>query len=360
MSKRHFIGLMSGTSADAVDAALVAFDDQKIELIDFINAPLPSHIAPQLQKLNQEHHIQLEQLCQLEVDLGQCFAQAAQTLISKHAHLSIEAIGSHGQTLYHNPKIGMSLQVGHPAYIAKYTQTPTVADFRIDDMALQGEGAPLAPSFHQVLFPQRPVFIVNIGGIANISLMSQERTLGWDTGPGNGLMDEVCQTYLNCDYDPDGKLAAQAQPNTHWLQDWLQTPYFNQPAPKSTGREFFNLTWLRSSLPADFDPIILVSSLNQLTVETIARQIEGHLTAQNTPCLVCGGGALNTTLMQRLQTRLPQLQVSSTAAFGYPPDAIEAMMCAWLAKQRLDQTPINLKATTGATRNTTLGGVWQP
>ncbi|MFA6699778.1 MAG: anhydro-N-acetylmuramic acid kinase [Thiomicrospira sp.] len=362
MKPTYYIGLMSGTSADAIDTALVAFEAEKIHLIDFISPALPATFQQQLGELNQQPQLSLHQLCTLHAQLGQAFADTAQQMIQRHPNLAILAIGSHGQTLYHAPDIGMSLQLGHPALIAKHCALPTAADFRIDDMALGGQGAPLAPVFHRQLFPHlpRPHVLVNIGGIANISLIHHDTVLGYDTGPGNALMDEVCRHHFACDYDKAGALAAQAQPDAALLQHLLAHPYFQQRPPKSTGRDLFNQTWLAAYLKQGLDPLTLLSTLNQFSVESLARALEQHTLPHHTPCIICGGGAYNTTLLQRLQTRLPSLRIQTSLDYAIEPNAIEAMMCAWLAHQRVNERPIDLRLITGSQRPAILGGLWQP
>ena len=353
---------MSGTSVDAIDAALVAFDNTELSLIDFTSSALNSKLQQALIQLNRQPHIALDSLCKLHAQLGHAFAQAAQQLIERHPYLDIKAIGSHGQTIFHAPSAGMSLQIGHPAIIAKHTGLPTVADFRIDDMALGGQGAPLAPAFHQTLFPQlaRPHAIINIGGIANISLIESHRVIGYDTGPGNGLMDEVCHQHFDCDYDKKGALAAQSPVDNALLQRLLSDPYFQHPAPKSTGRDHFNQAWLSPHFTTQTTPLPLLSTLNQLTVETLARSLENHALPPNTPCIICGGGAYNATLIQRLQIRLPQLRIQTSLDYAIDPNAIEAMMCAWLAQQRLTHQTIDLTHITGAQHPAILGGLWHP
>lgn len=353
---------MSGTSADAIDVALVQIESKTIHLIDFIDYPNPQKTA--LHKLNQQPQTSLKALTKLHAELSHTFADAAQSLIKKHRLTPNEilAIGSHGQTIYHAPEYGISLQIGHPAIIAKRTGIKTAGDFRIDNMAVGGQGAPLAPAFHHFLIqPQQPTLVINIGGIANISLLKQNQPpIGFDTGPGNGLMDELCQKHFNQPYDQNGQQAAQVKPNAAWLNQLLEDPFFKQAAPKSTGREYFNQAWLTRE-PTTLSPLEQLSTLNQLTVETLAQAIEDiPVLPSPTPCYICGGGAYNTTLIQRLQARLPQLAIQTTEAIGIDPNAIEAMMMAWLAYNRINYLPTPLKAITGAYKDTLLGGLWHP
>ncbi|WP_127470137.1 anhydro-N-acetylmuramic acid kinase [Thiomicrorhabdus aquaedulcis] len=386
---QYYIGLMSGTSADAVDAALVKFEGNTIELIDFHSQPLPSDLKQTLIDLNNHPNIALAQLSQLSVAVAQAFIASAHALLTHSGFKAqqICALGSHGQTIFHAPDMPMSLQIGHPALIAKTLGITTVADFRMDDMAVGGQGAPFAPAFHQPLFAakglqkeasgsiQDDYFVVNIGGIANISFLpANGLVLGFDTGPGNALMDEICQHHFNQPYDSNGQLAAQGTINATLLSALLNHSYFSQPAPKSTGRDVFNQAWLNQTLKQhaleDLNAHTVLCTLCELTAQSIAQSIlktyEQHTLApaatlsKLNPCLVwvCGGGAFNGHLMQRLQHHLPFFSVSSSQTCHINPHAIEAMMCAWLAKQRIEHKPVALSAVTGATRDVILGGVW--
>ncbi|NPA72957.1 MAG: anhydro-N-acetylmuramic acid kinase [Gammaproteobacteria bacterium] len=389
---------MSGTSADGIDAALVEFKADEITLIGFISPPLPAGLKQQLIQLNETPKIHLEQLCQLSFELAQQFTQTSQALLAKYnSHTSdITAIGSHGQTIYHAPQIPMSLQIGHPALIAKQTKIQTVGDFRVDDMALGGQGAPFAPAFHQALFKSSSDrFVVNIGGIANISYLpaqtenstkTQPNPKGFDTGPGNALMDSICQSRFNQPYDDNGTLAQAGTVNTELLNSLLAHPYFSQPHPKSTGRETFNETWLTrcieqtfadsdstdlSTLLSDED---LISTLCELTAITLSQAItqtdtehlSGNLpreqASESSPIKVwiVGGGAYNPTLIKRIQHHLPNFNVQSSQACGLNPNAIEAMMFAWFAKQRIAHQTVPLSHVTGASRDAILGAVWLP
>lgn len=354
---------MSGTSADGIDAALVNIQQQQITLIDFATYPLEPELKQQLTRLNLTPQISLGDFSHLHSRLGLAFANAANQLLKKTGYTpsDIHAIGSHGQTIFHSPELMMSLQIGHPAIIAKQTGITTVADFRVDDVALGGQGAPLAPVFHQALFLQqkRPLCLINIGGIANITVLDQNTpTIGFDTGPGNGLMDEFCQQAFQQDYDPNGEIAAQAAPERNLLNQLLTHPYFSQSAPKSTGRDVFNQAWWSQYAKPEITPQQILSTLNQLTVETLALELDKLNLPINTTCLICGGGAYNKTLLNRLQQRCPNLIINTTSSLNIDPNAIEAMMCAWLAKQRLDLNPIDLRQISGSTRPVILGGIW--
>jgi len=377
-----YIGLMSGTSADGVDVALVDIKPGKIQLIDFISPSLPKALKQSLLTLNDSPTLSLEQFSQLSFDIASQFSQATQKILTKN-HLcasDIQAIGSHGQTIYHAPHIPMSLQIGHPAFIAKTTGIQTVADFRVDDMALGGQGAPFAPAFHQVLFEDgQACFVVNIGGIANISYLPgnhniNQAPIGYDTGPGNALMDEVCQQFFNKGFDEKGELAKQGKVDNKLLTQLLTHPYFSKVRPKSTGRETFNESWLKEmvhhyehSSSITVKKQDLLSTLCELSACSIATEIKKVTTehskvesAIKTPVWIVGGGAYNEHLISLLQNQLPQHQVQSSTAKQINPNAIEAMMCAWLAQQRIALKTIPLSAVTGAKRDAVLGGLWLP
>ena len=361
------IGLMSGTSLDGIDAALVEFSTNcSPKLHHFLTFPLNPALTESLHALNLNPTLSLPALAQLQLDLGLAFSGAAQRLMQQ-AHIKsdqVKIIGSHGQTIFHAPHLthhsGMSLQVGHPAIIAKRTGIAVAGDFRVDDMALGGQGAPLAPAFHQVLFQDIPqtlgkVAVVNIGGISNISVLTPSQVTGFDIGPGNGLMDEVCQRFLQCDYDQNGDLARAGKVDEALLQQLKQHPFFQQSPPKSTGKETFNLNWLtRFDLPQQ--PQDLLATLNRLTADLIVDAVKQ---SEAKEVYLCGGGALNATLVENLQATLA-VPVKPTQSLGIDPMAIEAMLCAWLGWQRLQQIPIDLTQITGSGKPAILGGLWLP
>jgi len=365
---------MSGTSADGVDAALIKSSNNKIQLIDFISTELSPQLKQALLKLNDNPNIHLQELCSLHKQVADSFLSATQTLLSQST-IQIEeitAIGSHGQTIYHAPDIPMTLQIGHPAFIAKNTGITTVADFRVDDMALGGQGAPFAPAFHKALFSQENAcFVVNIGGIANVSCLpgkqDSQKVIGWDTGPGNSLMDEVCHTELNIAYDPSGKNARQGNIHTHLLSEMLKHPYFSANYPKSTGRDTFHAKWVKtllSNLNIEISTIDLLATLCELTALSIAQQIKSvnYSSKDKQPLKVwiVGGGAYNDFLLERLQFHLKSYSVASSHLTDINPNAVEAMMCGWLAEQRLNNQLVELASVTGAKRNAVLGGIWHP
>lgn len=361
----YYIGLMSGTSMDAVDAALVEFDT-KAKLIHYHEYPIEQSLRHQLRCINEKST--LEQVADLDHQLGLLFAKTVNDLL-KEENLSsdkIIAIGSHGQTVFHHPE-GMhtnSIQIADPNIICAETNITTVADFRRMDMAFSGQGAPLASAFHQYQFQQenKSIIILNIGGIANITLLpdNNDKIIGFDTGPGNGLMDDWTQTNIDEAYDKDGVWAESGKVNPILLKLLLNDAYFSQSPPKSTGREYFNLAWLKKTLDKqtpEVSPKDVQATLLQLTAITISNAINQY-TKNYDEVLVCGGGVHNRLLLKSLQDLLPELVIKTTLDYGLDPDCIEAVTFAWLAKQRIENKTANLPDVTGATRNVLLGGIY--
>lgn len=363
-----YLGLMSGTSADGIDAALVEFKANKVAFLATAFTPYPNSTRELILSLCYPGPDEIKRMGELDVILGQAFAEAVQQLLSREGltPADIIAIGSHGQTLRHAPKgsPAFTLQIGDPNTIAAQTGITTVADFRRKDIALGGQGAPLVPAFHQAVFASRENdrVIVNIGGIANVTLLSKHDVpvIGFDTGPGNVLMDDWIYQQQQQAYDKNGALASQGKVNHTLLEKMLQDPYFKQSAPKSTGRELFNRPWLQQHLTnLSLSPSDVQATLAELTALTILKSIQTHFTQGE--IIICGGGARNLYLMQRLQLLgKPQFIVSSSAKYGIDPDWVEAVAFAWLAKQTLAHQPGNIVSVTGAKRSATLGGVFIP
>lgn len=363
-----YIGLMSGTSADAIDAALVDLETHP-RLLDHFSLPLPENLRSRLTQLQTPMSGELDLAGELDWQLGELFADAALALLEKSSFSAadIRAIGSHGQTIRHRPPSagirGFSWQIGDPNLIAQKTGITTVADFRRRDMALGGQGAPLVPAFHKALFhsPEKDRILINIGGIANITWLGRNGEVrGFDTGPGNCLMDSWVLQHQRRAYDDDGRWANQGSVNHALLAKLLSYSYFSLKAPKSTGREEFNLQWLEEYLQASppLAPQDVQASLLELTAGSISEAIKPILIATNTEIYVCGGGAYNSRLIQRLQEMLTGNQVSTTQELGLAPDWIEAMAFAWLAQQTLEGKPGNLCKVTGASEQTILGGIF--
>jgi anhydro-N-acetylmuramic acid kinase len=365
-----FIGTLSGTSVDGIDAALVRFSPAPA-LVATHSLKFPEDLRSDLLALGVPGANEIDRLGQADVRLGHLFAQAVNELL-RHVGVApgaIAAIGSHGQTIRHRPARAhpFTLQIGDPNVIAADTGIPVVADFRRKDLALGGQGAPLVPAFHDAVFrqPGTDRMIVNIGGIANVTVLpgnTARPVLGFDTGPGNTLLDGWCRRCLNEPMDRDGAFAASGRPHPGLLAALLADPYFQQAPPKSTGPEYFSADWLQRHLAATgpLAPADVQATLLALTARSITDAIR-QLPGLDRPAVyVCGGGAHNAALMRALQDNLPGSAVAPTDALGLPVDWIEAMAFAWLARQRLHEKPGNSPFVTGASRSAVLGGLWLP
>ena len=356
---------MSGTSLDGIDVALVDFA-HGARLVAHHHFLLPDELKANLLTLTQTNTLlSFDQIGHLETALGQAFAVAVMQFCELH-HIQakdIVAIGSHGQTVRHQPygELPFTLQLGDANFIAELTKINTVADFRRRDVAAGGQGAPLVPAFHQALFAKAQTnrAIVNIGGIANITLLPSNGAItGFDTGPGNGLMDAWCQAQWQMTYDDNGKKAAQGHLDQKLLTQLLSDPWLKLPAPKSTGRDTFNLDWLEVHLlDISLSPESVLHTLNAFTAQTIADALLANKTDLD-DIFVCGGGVHNALLMQNLQNLLP-CPVQSTKVLGVDPDYVEAMAFAWLAKQCIEGKAGNEVAVTGAKGPRILGAIYQ-
>lgn len=364
-----YLGLMTGTSMDAVDACLASFDNApKLEASS--RSEMPAALREELLRLIRDDctpHA-LARIGQLDAELGELFAHAALALLDAHKidPATVHAIGSHGQTVWHQPHgpHPFSLQLGDPARIAERTGITTVADFRRRDIAAGGQGAPLVPPFHAFAFqsPAEPRAVLNLGGMANLTLLAANADRvasgGFDTGPGNVLLDLNAQRHLHTPCDVDGTWAGQGKCDTALLSAMLADPYFALPPPKSTGREHFNAAWLDRHLQRhSIRPPDLQATLTELTARSITEALGAYAAPHCRSLLVCGGGAYNLRLMERLAALLPDWSVASTARYGIAPDWVEAMAFAWLARQTLQGRPGNLPAVTGARRPVVLGAI---
>jgi anhydro-N-acetylmuramic acid kinase len=361
-----YIGLMSGTSADAIDAVLVELDKNP-RLLAHYSEPLSGEVRQQIHALARPETNEIDRMGALDITLAKLFAHASLQLL-RLAGVSpgqVAAIGSHGQTIRHHPPGSaegcFTLQIGDPNSIAELTGITTVADFRRRDMAAGGQGAPLVPAFHRAIFhsSKQHRVIVNIGGMANITwLPKQGPTLGFDTGPGNVLMDAWVQAHQGKSYDKSGLWAASGTIQRPLLNSLLQHSFFTLPPPKSTGRESFNRNWLEQQINSVLlAPEDIQATLLELTAITISDAINA-LDDESKAIFVCGGGAYNNALMARLQQLLTNDQVTTTADLGVDPQWIEAMAFAWLAQQTMNRHPGNLREVTGANREVILGGVY--
>lgn len=363
----HYIGLMSGTSMDAIDAVLVSFDAEKAAIIATTSTPITPDMKNKIRMLCHDKTISLQLLGETDTALGHLFADTCLQLLDKTRIKTsdITAIGSHGQTIYHHPHGAhpFTLQIADANVIAAKTNITTVADFRRRDMALGGQGAPLVPAFHAYLFGRKNDCVLNVGGIANVTYLPIDLTqniIGFDTGPGNTLLDAWHEMHCKKSYDAQGAWARSGKLNMELLQLCLSDPYFSKPFPKSTGREYFNLEWLAEKLNQfgkTIAPEDIQNTLTELTAKSIADAIQ-KLPSEKSTLWLCGGGAFNTYLVERLQVHCPTLKIQSTETMGISPQWIEAAAFAWLAKQTIEKKPGNCVNVTGARKETILGGVY--
>ena len=365
-----YIGLMSGTSMDGIDAALVSFGDHECDVLTTVKHDYPAELRDQLITASrQPANCTVDRIGQLDRWIGECFRDAAASLISSsnYGPEAIAAIGSHGQTLRHQPRGSrpFTMQIGDPNIIALGTGIRTVADFRRRDVADGGEGAPLAPAFHRWLFANKLKnrAVLNIGGIANVTMLmaDTDSVIGFDTGPGNSLLDGWIRTNRDLPFDAYGQWAAEGTVNEALLALMLDDPYFEQSPPKSTGFEYFNGGWVRTRIGAlgktQVSTADVQATLAELSARTIATSIIRYA-PDVADVLVCGGGVHNTDLMQRLRSYLSGIEVQSTDVFGLHPDWIEAAAFAWLAKRCLEGKPGNIPEVTGARGAQVLGAVY--
>ncbi len=357
-----YIGLMSGTSMDGVDAALVDLDTN--QCVAGMTRPYSEKARDFLEEVLRVESVGLGVLSQLSSVLGREFGQAVLELLEK-AHCSakdVVAIGSHGQTICHDAtaEIPYTVQLGCPHTIAEMTGIRVVADFRTRDIVVGGQGAPFAPLYHQALFGHHtlPLAVVNIGGIANVTFLEQSQPpRGYDTGPGNCLMDAWIRQTLNQSYDADGAWASSGHVIQSLLTEMLSDPYFQQTPPKSLGKEYFSHLWLASKLHKTYAPADVQATLLELTAITIAQAVSQHV-IKPSQVVLCGGGVHNRALHRAIQRHLSDYPVVSSAHLGADPDFIEAMLFAWLAQKTINNIPVDLAALTGAKKPVILGAVY--
>lgn len=365
-----YVGLMSGTSMDGIDAVLCEFDDSRFVRVAHSQAgSYPTTLRAELLRLQRERSaITLDTLARLDNAVAQCFARVARALL-KRARVSpaqVRGVGSHGQTVFHDPKgARSSLQLGNPSAIAAATGIATVADFRRADVARGGQGAPLVPAFHHAMFADahEPRCVLNLGGIANVTVLPDaeaSRVRGFDTGPASGLMDEWISARRGLPYDAGGRWAATGTTHDVLLKALSSEPYFRRKPPKSTGRDVFNTAWLRRRFPRvrTLHPRDVQRTLAELTVRSIANAIRAHA-PRTRRLLACGGGVNNPLLMGGLALELPGMTVETTGTHGLDPQHVEAAAFAWLAMRTLNGLPGSLPAVTGATRAAVLGGIYR-
>ena len=358
-----YIGVMSGTSLDGLDIALIE-QTPAIKLIATHYIPMPDSLRTELLGLCASGPDEISRSAIAQQNWVKLAAQGINTLLAQQNLTpdDIRAIGSHGQTIRHEPARGFTVQIGNPALLTELTNITVVSDFRSRDVAAGGQGAPLVPAFHEALFEERAGnrAVLNIGGFSNLSLIEPGKPVaGFDCGPGNVLLDAWIQQQRGDSYDRDGQWAASGKVEPALLRSLLSDPFFVTQGPKSTGREVFNLPWLMQHLAQlpTFAAEDVQATLLELTALTIIESLQG---AQNDTqeVLVCGGGAHNAALMNRLASLLPKAQVSSTSAYGVDPDWVEAMAFAWLAHCCLEGIAANRPSVTGARGLRVLGAIY--
>jgi anhydro-N-acetylmuramic acid kinase len=361
----RYAGLMSGTSIDAVDGALVELVGDVPRTLAFVSRPIPAALRAELQALQSPGPDELDRAARAARELTDRYAEVVDELLRSQPAgargAAVSAVGAHGQTVRHRPEAGYTIQLIDGALLAELTGLPVVCDFRSADVAAGGQGAPLVPAFHACAFAAagRRRAIVNVGGIANVTLIAPgEPVGGFDTGPGNALLDSWCERHLGEPFDRDGQWGARGRADAALLAALLAEPYFAAPPPKSTGRDLFNARWLDSALArlhAAVEPADVQATLAELTARTIAGACRGFRADE---VFVCGGGTGNRLLMARLAALCAPAPVASTAALGAPPQAVEAVAFAWLAARRIALRPGNCPGVTGARGTRVLGALY--
>ncbi len=361
-----YLGLMSGTSMDAIDAVLVDFDVKPLHIVAASATPFDPQLKRRIAALiDSADHVALDELGQIDVALGRAFAQAATDLL-RNAGIgagTVSAIGSHGQTLRHRPDLPVPFtwQIGDPNTLTEMTGITVVADFRRRDVAAGGQGAPLLPVFHDQVFrsDDEDRVIVNVGGIANVTILRRDQTVtGFDTGPGNRLLDAWISLHRGVDYDENGGWARAGQCDATLLRQLLDEPYLSAEPPKSTGRELFNIPWLRHQLgmfarrPQDVQATLL-----EFTAASIAAAVRQYAPAA--ALYICGGGAHNPALLEAIGRSVAPNPVSSTAFLGLDPDYVEAVAFAWFAERTLAGMASSAGSVTGACGARILGGIYR-
>ncbi len=355
---------MSGTSLDGIDAALVQFDLTQFagHLIHTVYLPYPEPLREKLLKIHFSGNDEIHRAALLSNELSGLYGQAVSRLLAESATApgNIDAIGCHGQTVRHRPDAGYTIQLANPSLLAELTGIAVVADFRSRDIAAGGQGAPLVPAFHAAALRHPTIHrvIVNIGGISNLTdLPPSGKIIGFDCGPGNLLMDAWCQRHTSQKFDHAGAWGLGGENLPELFKKLVAHTFFSAPAPKSAGREEFNLDWLISHLSGDESAQDVQATLLNLTTYGIVQAIETY-SPKAQEIYICGGGAHNTALMQSLHTTLPGKLLASTDALGISPDWLEAHAFAWLARQTLLGLPGNLTEVTGARHPCVLGVVY--
>ena len=370
-----YLGIMSGTSLDGVDLALVDFFE-KPNLVASGFVPMPEDLRANLAELLKSGETSLQKLGEIDHHLGVLYADCVNDFLVKNQleASQITAIGCHGQTVWHAPQgnFPFTMQIGDMNLVAARTGITTVGDFRRKDMAMGGQGAPLVPAFHEAVFarPNQITVVLNIGGISNISVLDpKSETIGYDVSVGNALMDSWIEKHLGKRYDKNAEWAKTGEVISELLAEMLSEPFLQLPPPKSTGRELFNLAWLEkqfanltakspASSVANFKPEDIQYTLAEFTAQSITRELSQWKNEPNKVLLVCGGGARNPLLMERFNVLLPDWHVGTTNDYGVDVDYVEAAAFAWLAFQRMENLPSNMPSVTGASQAVSLGVIF--
>jgi anhydro-N-acetylmuramic acid kinase len=362
-----YIGLMSGTSLDGVDGVLADFSGRGIRTLEAAFTPFPDALRAELMALQAASDNELEREALAANALAHCYADCVRQLLAQ-APGPVRAVAVHGQTIRHRPELGFTRQTNNPALLAELTGVDVIADFRTRDIAAGGQGAPLVPAFHQARFgkPRQVRVVVNIGGIGNISVLHGDgRVNGYDTGPGNVLMDLWVARHTGKPYDENGAFAAAGRVDETLLHILLDEPYFRQPPPKSTGRDLFHAEWLDLKLAqrpnlASLAPADVQATLTRLTAVSIARAIQDSTAGHAAHAVyVCGGGAYNGVLLRDIEDALGGgIPVKSTDELGVAPNRVEALAFAWLGYRFMRRQPGNLPAVTGAQGLRVLGALY--
>lgn len=353
---------MSGTSLDGVDAVLIEIHGASCKIAGTQFTPFPPQLRQELLDLHHSGHNELERSSIAGNTLSSLYANAIHLLLEKVPvkKSDIQAIGCHGQTIRHRPEMGFTLQIANPALLAELTGISVVADFRSRDIAAGGQGAPLVPAFHQAVFqhPQINRVVINIGGIANLTyLPTSNQVIGFDSGPGNMLMDAWIFKTKGLSYDENGGWAASGKLIQPLLKKLLSEPYFSESPPKSTGRDLFNLSWLLLQLDKEYAPVDVQRTLLELTAQSIAYAVKENCTEAE-EIYLCGGGAYNQLLVSRLRDLLQPVKIELSDALGIAINSVEGAAFAWLAYQTMQHKPGNLPSATGARGARILGAIY--
>ena len=367
MAGEIYIGLMTGTSADSLDCAAVTFSDNELNIIGLKNYDIPSNIKEEISENTRSKKLNETLIKDLDLRLGEFFSEKIEEFIASLSlkKEKIEAIGSHGQTIKHEPNSipPFSLQIGNPQLISNKLGIKTIANFRDDDIAKGGQGAPLSPIFHKEVFAKenKKRVIINIGGITNISSLGGAKLIGFDTGPGNCLLDIWTKKNKKGNYDNEGNWAKAGTVDQDLLDIMMKDNYFSLEPPKSTGPDYFNLSWLQDclmKLKREIDPRDTQATLVELTASSLSNSLK-RLKIVNENIYICGGGVHNKFLMRRISFLLGE-KCYTTDKLGLDPDYIEAICFAWLAYKRVNNIKFNMSAITGSNEKVFLGKVYLP